>query len=580
MKLLRLKLNVPFRSLAAGFEIYFLREWDYDRAFQFHPYCLAGRNGSGKSNVLEAIAAIFYQIECMHLNYNPESFEFDSENAIPDAFELEYLVPNNGDAASASLPTGTTSAVFHVRIAKLKGKSPVVQRLDTASNGEVIETALFRHDVKAYLPTYILGYSSGHNEILSLPFFKMRFIRFDEYRDLLARDLDYGTTESRMIYLDEQFSQVILLCHFLFPSDAVTRVFEKEIGLKGIRRFRLIIRRHYRVDVAHERLSSMSREELADYGKRTVELTTKLATLLDKLVKCSTVHFESFSNDDNEVGGSDLVLDYLVNEETQKAFKFHFGATVGGSEELSKAESALNLFLSLQTLLTLNYYQVSNQTKADLYTSSSLYVNETIPLPASDERIMRFKDFEISKAEVSDKLYGKSLSDGEHQLIHTIGLCLLFRHKPALFLLDEPETHLNPDWRASYISTLREALEADAATKDIMREVLLTSHSPFIISDCQKGNVLVFEKDENGKVGWHNPDFNTFGASVNAITIKIFGQKESIGDYAGLKLNGIRGRLVAGEDPETLINEVNDVLGDSVEKILFINQALNRKEGK
>jgi predicted ATP-dependent endonuclease of OLD family len=23
-----------------------------------------------------------------------------------------------------------------------------------------------------------------------------------------------------------------------------------------------------------------------------------------------------------------------------------------------------------------------------------------------------------------------------------------------LFLLDEPETHLNPDWRASYISTL------------------------------------------------------------------------------------------------------------------------------
>ena len=29
MKLLRLKLNVPFRSLAAGFEMEFLREWDY-----------------------------------------------------------------------------------------------------------------------------------------------------------------------------------------------------------------------------------------------------------------------------------------------------------------------------------------------------------------------------------------------------------------------------------------------------------------------------------------------------------------------------------------------------------------------
>jgi len=65
MKLLRLKVNVPFRSLAGGFEIVFLREWDYGRCSEFHPYCLAGLNGSGKSNVLEALAAIFYHIECI-----------------------------------------------------------------------------------------------------------------------------------------------------------------------------------------------------------------------------------------------------------------------------------------------------------------------------------------------------------------------------------------------------------------------------------------------------------------------------------------------------------------------------------
>ena len=56
MKLLRLKLGVDFRSLAAGFEVHFLREWDHARCFEFHPYCLAGRNGSGKSNVLEVLA--------------------------------------------------------------------------------------------------------------------------------------------------------------------------------------------------------------------------------------------------------------------------------------------------------------------------------------------------------------------------------------------------------------------------------------------------------------------------------------------------------------------------------------------
>jgi restriction system-associated AAA family ATPase len=171
------------------------------------------------------------------------------------------------------------------------------------------------------------------------------------------------------------------------------------------------------------------------------------------------------------------------------------------------------------------------------------------------------------------------LSDGEHQLVHTIGLCLLFRHEPALFLLDEPETHLNPDWRASYITTLRAALEADLATKSVMREVLLTSHSPFIISDCQRENVLVFEKDAEGKVGWHNPDFNTFGASANAITIKVFGRKETIGDYARSKLDEFKQRLEGGDSPELLIEEAGQELGESVEKVLFINQALDKKGG-
>jgi restriction system-associated AAA family ATPase len=193
---------------------------------------------------------------------------------------------------------------------------------------------------------------------------------------------------------------------------------------------------------------------------------------------------------------------------------------------------------------------------------------------------MRFKDFELMKEGVTSPIYGKSLSDGEHQLAHTIGLCLLFRHVPALFLLDEPETHLNPDWRASYISTLRAALEANAGTKDVMREVLLTSHSPFIISDCKQENVLVFEKDQTGRVEWHYPNFNTFGASANAITMKVFGRKETIGDFALERLEDFQKRLDLDENPETLIDEVSKELGDSMERVLFINQALDKQEGK
>lgn len=120
-----------------------------------------------------------------------------------------------------------------------------------------------------------------------------------------------------------------------------------------------------------------------------------------------------------------------------------------------------------------------------------------------------------------------------------------------------------------------------------MREVLLTSHSPFIISDCRKENVLVFTKNPSTReVTWTQPEFETFGASANSITIRIFGQKETIGDFAMSELQELRYRLNSSEDPDQqedpdqLIAEANELLGDSVEKILFINEALNRKEGK
>src|SRR6267154_1409780 len=109
MKLLRLKLNTDFRSLQAGFEIYFLRDFDKAKLWDFMPYCLVGRNGSGKSNILEVLAAIFYHIECIYLDYKPDGFEgekdengrvtkegFFSEKCTPDTFELEYIFHHDG----------------------------------------------------------------------------------------------------------------------------------------------------------------------------------------------------------------------------------------------------------------------------------------------------------------------------------------------------------------------------------------------------------------------------------------------------------------------------------------------------
>ncbi len=112
----------------------------------------------------------------------------------------------------------------------------------------------------------------------------------------------------------------------------------------------------------------------------------------------------------------------------------------------------------MQVLLTLNLYSVSDALKSDLYTSTSHYVGETVPTLASDQRIMRFKFVRFTKQGVAQSMMLKELSDGEHQLLHSLGLCLLFRETNSLFLLDEPETHFNPDWRANFITRLRQCL--------------------------------------------------------------------------------------------------------------------------
>ena len=83
MKLLRLKITDPagFRSLSSGFEHYFRTEWSLQDELTkddgFAPFVCAGRNGSGKSNLLEALAAIFFQLEMqrMRRSFLPEALD-------------------------------------------------------------------------------------------------------------------------------------------------------------------------------------------------------------------------------------------------------------------------------------------------------------------------------------------------------------------------------------------------------------------------------------------------------------------------------------------------------------------------
>jgi restriction system-associated AAA family ATPase len=584
LKLLRLKITDPagFRSLPCGFEHHFRSEWSLQdelaRPEGFAPFVCAGPNGSGKSNLLEALAAIFFQLEILRVrrSFLPEVLQNSDQDFSPVAFELDYLIRVPPEYLR---PDGAVWA--RVGVSKNPGESVRLQWKNQIDFQTDDNEAFKGGHADILLPQYVLGYSSGENEILSLPFFKLRFVQFDEYWNALARQLPYsGHPETRLAYLDSDFSQAILLCNLLLQDEATLQPFREDVGIEALREFRIIIRRS--IKLVPEQLAAFAsedqnqrqslddivssnpalREGVADtdiigYRLNLIQLLEgdeKSSLVLNALKRCATLHYVDEATDT-------LVLDYWVNDETKQAFRENFDG------------SPLSLFQAFQVLLTLNLFAVSDALKADLYRSTSHYASETVPMLASDQRIMRFKFVRFTKQGVAAPMMLKELSDGEHQLLHSLGLCLLFRQTNSLFLLDEPETHFNPDWRANFITRLRQCLP-DAG--NVGQEMLITTHTPFLISDSKPDKVLVFAKDKaSGEVSISHPDYNTLGASINKITMSTFGKRETIGGHAQEILEALRARFkLGGEDKNALIDEIHQRLGDSVEKVLLIKTIL------
>lgn len=594
MKLLRFKVNTPegFRSLQSGFEIYFLRDFDYQLAHDFNPNILAGRNGSGKSNILEALANIFYHLDCMYADNLPDDFSkkttkkddenageiadknyvFDNSICIVDAFELEYLIDINATVAYRSYKDVTDypnhMMQSHIKITKTVGSSPIIEwvNLPTDKDREIIfDKNLFQQ----FLPKYIVGYSSGENELLSLPFFKTRLLHYDEYSNKLIREESFYPvkSEGRLVYLDNQYSQAILLSNLLMQGQTILSPFTNEVELEDLEEFRIIICLDKYLFLHEDIIRGKNTvEDLHDENYGRIPLTYNLRENIELLKKCATCFQTEYKDIPNsEEGREYLILDYKVTQATKKAFQFHF------------AESPLQLFQLFQILLELNAYVVSAEDKKTVYQSKNIFINHDIyPNPLEDDRIIRFKNLTLKKKGLSKPLYTKELSDGEHQFIHSLGLCLLFKNESCLFLLDEPETHFNPDWKAKFISGIRHCF---ASGKDsVMREMLITTHSPFLVSDSESRFVHVFVKEEKTKVvSCSFPKFQTLGESVNSIAVEIFDKPNTIGNYAIEKLREFEKRFYAGEKSEDVIKAINKNIGESIEKTILINKILSKK---
>lgn len=570
MKLLKLKIENEggFRSLQKGFEINFHTLADTDAMERFRPFCFAGLNGSGKSNVLEALANIFYHLEVCVARYLPDSIKnpanFRRNECTPDAFTLEYLIGQHSRKAYALY------FFDKVTITKKEGEEPQMYIRPFPFNSSVDEREVSlippklrdsSAEGKEYLPAHIIGYSSGENEILSLPFIKSRLIHLDEYRQATEETYkEYTEPENSLIYIDHNMSQAVLLVCLLFENEETLKPLRdpENTGIVGLRSFRMNIHLH---------------DFVLPSGKKIPILQLLEGNQLESLKKCATSWFLDHKT-------KTLWLDFYVDEATKAAFREHFH------------NNGLECFHFFRLLYELNNHFVDETTKEDVYRSKGVYTDGKLPIGSPQQDVFHFLDFyiikELKKTGEIKELLLRSFSDGEHQFIHTMGICLLLKDRRTLLLLDEPETHFNPSWRAKFIKVLNESVSSgkpkDLPNGDfnihLLKDILLTSHSPFIISDCLPDNVILFEKGDDGtttatKVSKLENSFNTYGTSVELILDKLFDYRQSIGDLSHSVLENIDFTNLDSPDKVEAEKQKLRKLGESIEKDMVLAR-LNR----
>lgn len=118
------------------------------------------------------------------------------------------------------------------------------------------------------------------------------------------------------------------------------------------------------------------------------------------------------------------------------------------------------------------------------------------------------------------------LSDGERQLLMVLGLIRVSRGKRALFLLDEPDTHLNPHWQHSYLKLIEDW--TDIAADADKCHIVLTSHNPLTISALTRDEVRVISPEADGRVTAAPPYADPKGMGFTATLTEVFGMATSL----------------------------------------------------
>jgi predicted ATP-binding protein involved in virulence len=193
-------------------------------------------------------------------------------------------------------------------------------------------------------------------------------------------------------------------------------------------------------------------------------------------------------------------------------------------------ESVLEIEKLIDSKQNINSFEITNFIKSGLYKTFHTFSNNNF----------KSKIIEIDFIAESD-LHFSNLSSGEKQRINyclLLAYDLIFKEEDKYLIrcYDERDVYIHPNWQRLIVSDFLNLINKYLKNMNETIHLLLTSHSPFILSDLPKENVIFLK---NGKID--NPDIKqTFGANIHTLLSDGFFMSDGLmGEFAKGKITTI-----------------------------------------
>lgn len=442
---------------------------------------LIGRNGVGKTNILEALTSIFRQLDlrakpnfAYRIVYSCNGYQVDIEAAAP---------PNETEIGHAALLAMT------YRVAPIETLPPPSETQKDPIFETLTETAFYRLNSQTrVLPKHVFGYYSGTSSRLRNLFVE----HTEKYRD----ELIAGEEETiRSLFLAEDWhSQFVLLAFYAKHDPEIREFLLDQLGIEALESVLFVLQQPhwYNPD------PSVQVRERGD--KRYWWAAGTVQRLLGELHRVSLAPMQTKER---------VPVGIRRHRTLERRYCY-----VQSAEDLISLAADIDqkeLFKRLESMVL-----------SDLL----------------HEVRIRFK---VKGSENS--LSFIDLSEGEQQLLTVLGLLRFTNQDESLFLLDEPDTHLNPAWCLDYLDLLTRY--GGGLSKS---QIIMTTHSPLVFAGLEANEVIILQRREvEQRIIAEHPASSPKGMGFSAIlTSDFFGLRSSL-DRASLELLDEKRQLGAVE---------------------------------